>query len=156
MTQKRICECCGQRIRKLNPHVMCKQKVRLLEVLAKAYIAGDEWVKCLHGSAVRIDGELSRAPYRAEAHASRLAWFGLAEHGEVRSGLYRITPFGFDFLLGRALVPLRIWCRDGVVVERDPRMVGIASVRGVILDKAYWDSYALRQKPAPDQPELPL
>jgi len=140
------CVCCGQRIRKLNPHRMCKQKVAVLELLGKASVAGMDWVKVLEGSSIMIGGDRIHAPYRARAHASRLEWFGLAEHGETRSGLYRITKAGFAFLLGEHTVPATIYCKDGLVVERDTKMVGLNDVCNVVLDKAYWDNYRNIQK----------
>lgn len=134
-----ICECCGQKIRKLNPHRMCKQKVDLLKMLHRA--EGD-WVFVQAGYGVEINGKMERAPYRANQHASRLVWFGLAEHGPVRSGKYRITPNGVKFLAGLHEVPATIYCKDGVVVETTEKKVGIRDVRGIILDKEYWDNYA--------------
>jgi len=139
----KICECCGQKIRKLNPHRMCKHKVTVLEIMAKA----DDWVVAQHGHGVIVNGVSVRAPYRAEAHASRLVWFGLAEHGAPRSGMYRITQEGRDFLAGTHAVPKVIWCKDGLVVETDSIKVTIGSVKDVVLDKEYWDSYGAIQKP---------
>lgn len=138
-----ICPCCGQKIRKLNPHKMCKQKVDLLKILHKA---SGEWVFVQAGYGVEIKGKMERAPYRANQHASRLVWFGLAEHGPVRSGKYRITPAGVKFLAGLHEVPETIYCKDGVVVESTEKKVGIRDVKGIILDKEYWDNYALIQK----------
>ena len=114
----------------------------MLEILAKA----NDWVFVQQGFGVVTEDGTKRAPYRAQAHASRLSWFGLAEHGPVRSGLYRITPEGFAFLKGEAEVPATIWCKDGIVVERDLRMVTIGSIRNVVLDKDYWDNYWKIQK----------
>ena len=53
---------------------MCKQKVSVLEIMAKA----NDWVIAQHGHGIIVNGVSVRAPYRAEAHASRLVWFGLA------------------------------------------------------------------------------
>lgn len=140
---KGVCLCCGQKIRKLNPHIMCKQKVQMLEILGKA----NDWVKVHEGSSSMTGEGVIRAPYRARAHVSRLVWFGLAEHNEKkRSGLYRITPEGFAFLRGEHAVPDRIWCKDGDVIERGSVMVTIGSVKGVVLDKEYWDNYWREQK----------
>lgn len=137
-----ICNCCGQRLRKLNPHRMCKHKVSVLEILAKA----NDWVIAQHGHGVIVNGVPVRAPYRAEAHASRLVWFGLAEHGAPRSGLYRITQEGRNFLEGKHVVPKTIWCKDGIVVTSDPILVAIGSIKNVVLDKEYWDNYGSIQK----------
>ena len=137
-----ICSCCGQKIRKLNPHRMCKQKVKVLEILAKA----NDWVFVQHGFGAVVDGVAERAPYRVEAHASRLSWFGLAEHGPVRSGLYKVTQDGIDFLKGIHAVPAVIWCKDGKVVDTDTRMVTIHSIKDVVLDKEYWDNYPSIQR----------
>jgi hypothetical protein len=139
---KTTCKCCGQKIRKLNPHRMCKQKVLVLEILAKA----NDWVVAQHGHGIVVGGHPVRAPYRAEAHASRLVWFGLAEHGAPRSGRYRITQAGIDFLQGKHVVPKTIWCKDGVVVDSDPSLVAIGSVKNVVLDKDYWDNYGSIQR----------
>lgn len=138
----RYCEHCGQKIRKLNPHRMDKAKVGMLEILAKAHHQKEPWVKVQHGYGAQTSAGMTRAPYRAEAHASRLAWFGLAEHdGERRSGMYRITPNGMAFLFGHISVPLTIYCKDGIVVEKTEERVTIGQIRGVILDKDYWDRY---------------
>ena len=51
-----------------------------------------------------------------------------------------------DFLLGEHEVPAVIWCKDGFVIERDPEMVTIGEIRGVTLDKDYWDAYPSFQK----------
>jgi hypothetical protein len=73
-------------------------------------------------------------------------WFGLAEHGAPRSGLYRITQEGKDFLAGTHVVPKVIWCRNGVVVETDSMQVTIGSIKDIVLDKEYWDKYGAIQK----------
>lgn len=151
----RICECCGQKIRKLNPHRMDKQKVATLEILAKARIEGNEWVKMLAGDKCIVGGITKHAPYRAGEHAMRLTWFGLAEHGDRRSGLYRITPLGLQFLTGDALVHGLIYCRNGKVVETTPDLVRVSDVRGVVLDEEYWSNYAAIQKHASDDHQPP-
>ena len=137
-----ICQCCGQKIRKLNPHRMCKQKVSLLQILHQA----NDWVLVQEGYGVEIQGNMLRAPYRARAHASRLVWFGLVEHGPVRSGKYRITLEGHKFLAGLHTVPAVIYCKDGEVVESSDKKVGIREVKGVVLDKEYWDNYSQLQR----------
>ena len=127
---KTNCECCGQKIRNLNPHRMCKSKVALLEAVAKQ---GD-WVKISTGSKFQLVGD-------AAVLALRLEWFGLLEHGAQRSGLYRATKDGVSFLMGYHLVPKVIWCRDGKVVDSDTTMVSVHSVRKVVLDIEYWNNY---------------
>jgi hypothetical protein len=125
-----ICECCGQKIRKLNPHRMCKSKIALLEFIAKQ----EDWVKISTGTRKQLLGD-------AAVLALRLEWFGLVEHGPQRSGLYRATKEGIQFLRGFHQVPKIIWCRDGEVVERDTILVSVHSVKNVFLDKEYWDNY---------------
>lgn len=145
----KICECCGQTIKKLNPHRMDKQKVVMLEILAKA----NDWLMVQEGYGAYHDGKPTRAPYRARAHVSRLVWFGLAEHGAPRSGLYRITPEGFAFLKGDHMVPKTIWCRNGSVVEADTDQVSLKHIKDVVLDKEYWDNYwAIQKNPHEGQP----
>lgn len=136
------CPHCKQRIRKMNPHRMCKNKVSMLEFLAKA----NDWVFVEAGRGAVVEGQVTRAPYRAQAHCSVLTWFGLAEHGERRSGMYRVTENGIKFLRNEHQVPKVIWSRDGRVVEVDSILVGIESVRNVVLDKAYWDNYSHVQR----------
>jgi len=133
--EKHYCPYCEQKIRKLNPHRMCKAKVALLQYIAKQ---GD-WVKISTGSAKQLAGD-------AAVLALRLQWFGLVEHGERRSGLYRATPEGIDFLKGIHAVPKIIWCRSGKVVDRDTTMVTIGSVKNVVLDREYWDNYSSEQR----------
>jgi hypothetical protein len=145
--KKGHCPECGQKIRKLNPHRMDKQKVTVLEIMAKAKLDGHEWVRPLEGGQIDIGGEKVRAPYRARAHASRLVWFGLAEHDHtVRSGKYRATDLGLKFLQGVHGVPSLIYCKDGKVVEKSDMIEGVWQVKHVVFDKAYWDNYAAIQK----------
>ena len=133
--ESQVCECCGQKIRRLNPHTMCRKKVRLLEYIAKQ----NGWVKISTGSAKQLTGD-------AAVLAIRLERFGLIEHGPNRSGLYRATKNGIDFLQGKHLIPKKIWCREGRVVEKESTLVSIGSVKNVVLDKEYWDNYHLMQK----------
>jgi len=131
------CPCCHQRIRKLNPHRMCSQKVALLEQLAKV----GTWVKISTGQHRQVAGD-------AAVLVLRLVWFGLVEHDENnRSGMYRVTQNGLAFLQNNHTVPRVVWCRDGKVVDQDSEMIGINSVKNVVLDKAYWDSYWMLQQP---------
>ena len=132
MMNQKTCECCGQRIRKLNPHRMDKKKVALLELLAKH---GD-WMEVKAGRITGFNGD-------EQVFAMRLGWFGLAEHGAQRSGMYRATPAGISFLLGLLNVPRIIWCRDGQVFDKSDDMVDVYSVRHVVLDKKYWDDYSI-------------
>ena len=80
------------------------------------------------------------------AHASRLVWFGLAEHGATRSGLYKITQQGINFLAGIHSVPSIIYCKDGVVVEKSNKQVTVRDIKNIVLDKEYWDNYYMLQK----------
>jgi len=140
-----ICPHCEQKIRKLNPHRMCKNKVAMLEMLANT---GD-WVFVQAGHGAIVSGRRARAPYRAQAHCSVLVWFGLAEHSaERRSGLYRITDNGYKFLQNEHMVPQVIWSRDGRIVKEDSVLVSIGSVRNVVLNKEYWDAYPAMQRSA--------
>ena len=136
------CPQCKQKIRKMNPHHMCKNKVAMLEFLGRA----NDWVFVEAGRGAVVNGQSSRAPYRAQAHCSVLVWFGLAEHGERRSGMYSITDNGVKFLKGEHTVPKIIWSREGAIVDRDTTMVAIGSVKNVVLDKEYWDNYPSYQR----------
>ncbi len=136
------CGECGQKIRKLNPHRICKAKLAVLRVLADCHRAGHVWVRVEAGRKVKVGGDVFEVPYRAAEHAMRLVWFGLARHHGPRTGEYRITPEGREFLAGTLAVPRVIYCRDGRVRERSGDLVTVRDVRGVVLDKAYWDNYA--------------
>jgi len=138
MEQQMYCTHCNQKIRKMNPLRVCNKKVQMLEMLAKA----NDWVYVQAGHGAMVNGQMTRAPYRAQSLCSVLVWFGLAEHSpERRSGIYRITDDGFKFLQGKHLVPKTIWSLEGRIVDRDTTMVAISSVRNVVLDKDYWDNY---------------
>ncbi len=149
-----ICNGCGQSIRKLNPHHMDKKKVSVLEAIAKLNLMGHQWVLVSEG----MTGEVVvNTPYCHE-HAARLAWFELIETQARRSGLYRVTEPGLLFLCGKHEVPNVIYCRDGVVVERSKELTRINQIRSVVLDKVYWNDYAVHQKlpSSPNQRELLL
>jgi Zn finger protein HypA/HybF involved in hydrogenase expression len=126
---KTFCPHCHQKIRKLNPHRMCKSKVALLDYIAKQ----EDWVRITNVHRVSIGD--------AAVLALRLEWFGLVEHGPQRSGLYRATQQGIDFLRGLHQVPKVIWCRDGKVIEHDSVMQSVHSVKKVVFDKEYWNNY---------------
>jgi len=132
-----ICPHCEQKIRKLNPHRMCRSKIALLNYIAQQ----EDWVKISTGSPRQVAGD-------AAVLAIRLEWFGLVEHGPRRSGLYRATLNGINFLKGTHAVPKVIWCRDGRVIDRDTMLVTIGSVKHVVLDNAYWSAYPSMQRSA--------
>ena len=138
---QQICSCCNQVIRKLNPHRMDRHKVTTLEMMGKAAMQGDPWVRDQAGSGMLVGGVMLRAPYRVQAHVSRLVWFGLADHGAHRSGEYMITPEGLGFLRGIVSVPSVIHCKDGKVVKESDTRVWVSQVKNVVLDKKYWDDY---------------
>ncbi|HKZ60553.1 MAG TPA: hypothetical protein VJ547_12020 [Candidatus Thermoplasmatota archaeon] len=151
------CEACGQRIRKLNPHQMDKTKVRVLEAIARHNLVGAVWVKVLADPAAA--GARAGTPHLVtdEVHVARLRWFGLVETSVRRSGLYRATPLGIAFLRGTASVPAKIWCREGKVADESPDRVFVRDVRGVLLDKTFWDGYPAVQREAEDKKrDLPL
>ena len=138
------CPECKQKIRKMNPQRVCKKKVEMLIMLAQA----KDWVYVQAGHGTMINGQMVKGPYRAQSLCSVLVWFGLAEHSvERRSGVYRITEDGLNFLRGIHLVPKLIWSFEGQIVERDTTMVSISSVKKIVLDKAYWDNYPSLQRP---------
>ena len=141
MVEVEYCDCCGQKIRKLNPHRMCKKKVAMLEYISMSSDNGAAWVEIKSG---RIQNRGFNGD--EQVFAMRLGWFGLVEYGERRSGLYKITPDGINFLLGLHRVPKVIWCQDGKVIEKSPDTISIEDVKNVVLDKAYWDNYATQQK----------
>lgn len=142
------CPCCKQRIRPLNAHRMDKQKWEVLVALAEFAAEGHEWVKVGHGKTLSAGAKSVSTSYRAEAHVGRLKWFGLVDHKGHRTGLYKISDDGRAFLAGRLRVPEVIFCRDGEVEERSSELVSVGQVKGVVLDKAYWDTYAEEKKHA--------
>ena len=138
---QQICSCCNQVIRKLNPHRMDRHKVTTLEMMGKAAMQGDPWVRAQAGSGMLVGGVMLRAPYRVQAHTLVLTWFGLADHGAHRSGEYMITPEGLGFLRGTHSVPSIIYCRGGRVLDESATRVWVSQVKDVVLDKKYWDNY---------------
>lgn len=141
-TSKEPCAHCGE-VAALNPHRMCRQKVSALELLAKARAVGEGWCRCEHGRGLRVEetGEWLHAPYRVSEHAARLDWYGLAERRGRREGLFRVTGLGVKFLRDEIRVPERILCRAGKVRHVSIETVSVTEVRGVELDRAYWDRY---------------
>ncbi len=142
------CNGCGQKIRKLNPHSMDKSKIAILEKIAKINQAGHEWVKIQQDHSLIRPGEQKFTIQTDAVHPLRLYWFGLLDRARRRSGQYRINQRGLAFLCGKLSVPEKILCRDSEVVERDKNEVFIGDVKDVVFDRAYWDGYWKRQKPA--------
>jgi len=149
------CTTCGQRIRKLNPHRMDRQKLRTLGDIAAFNAAGSEWVKTLEAPALQVGNEKRRSTYCGRNHAERLHWFGLLDYRGHRSGEFRVNAAGMAFLAGSGRVPAKIWCRGGVVKARSQSTVCVADIRGVILDRAYWDNYAAIQHHEPPEDDMP-
>lgn len=150
-----VCETCGQKIRKLNPHRMDRSKWRVLDSMAQLHSYGTKAIKVEHGRGLVAqagnqvvtvrDGDGNRLGH-IERHVGRLVWFGLVVRvGKRRSGLYRVTEDGYKFLAGAITVPDTVYCRDGKVEEVSEERVSVSEVRGVVLDKAYWDRYAEHQ-----------
>lgn len=137
------CPCCHQKIKKLNPHRMCEQKWRLLDDIASLNLDGDEWIKVGEGHRLFVDGRLAKnTSYCAAVHARRLKWYGLIEVKGSRTAEYKVTELGYRFLAGHAKVPECIYCKGGKVVRESDEYVGVRDIKGVVLDKAYWDNYA--------------
>jgi len=139
--QDDICPHCGQKRPRHYQHRMDAAKVGVLQELARKHIAGVEWVKC------QRDSKLIRDPDREvqcdDVHALRLTWFGLVARKKIRTGLYRVTEAGWLFLHGTGRVPEVITVSRGRVLSRSDKTVCIDQVRGVILDRAYWNAYAM-------------
>lgn len=148
------CPACGQRIRPLYPHRIGRQSVAVLEAIAKLNQRGHTWVRVDAGREVSAGPDCIRTAYRAGAHAIYLSWFGLVELEHYRSGNFRVTPKGYDFLTGRASVPAIIYCRGGRVERTDPRSVWISEIDRVYFDKDYWDNYAATLGRSAEQQEL--
>ena len=130
-----FCPECKQKIRKAWGYRMCGAKVRMLDILARGAVMNEGgWMKITAGMFPEFNGN-------DQVAAMILEWYLLVEHGPVRSGLYRITMSGLDFLKGTLEVPTRIFCKDGRVFSWDDTMVTVGSVKDVFLDKAYWDAY---------------
>ncbi len=148
MSNCRVCESCGQKVRKLNPHTMDSQKIRVLQDVAKLNLKGYEWVLVKEGEALETETDdlKVRTAYRARAHASRLVWFGLLDHKGHRTGAYKVNAIGLGFLTGRLSVCKTVYCRGGLVIERSPETVRVQDVKKVVLDRPYWDNYDKLQK----------
>ena len=142
------CPRCGQRIRKLNPHRMDRAKWKLLCHFERLRRNGIKWVKVQRDGNLIKDGERFATIQCDDVHALRLTWFALAERLERRSGLYRITRSGRAFLAGLVAVPTRIWYKDGHVVRVSQTTVKVHDIKGVYLNKDYWDHYGAEQEPA--------
>jgi hypothetical protein len=126
---------------------MDRTKTELLDRIGRLNAGGHPWVK------LQRDGALIRREEREftiqvdDVHGLRLTWFGLAKRQSIRTGLYQITERGVAFLRGALTVPAKILCKDGRVIRESEQRVRLQDVRGVILDKSYWDAYRLIQEP---------
>jgi len=148
------CPTCRQTIKKLNPHRMDSDKVRMLlqialiqERAARSTETTSEWVLVKEGKPleVLVEGgpsllmETSRIPRQ---HTSRLGWYGLVDKKPgKRSGAFKMNEAGYAFIRGELSVPARIWCMDGEVIERSQDHVSISQVKNVVLSAEYWDGY---------------
>lgn len=141
MDKRPRCSCCGQVIRKENPHRMCRKKCEVLRTLARLNKEGHEWVKAQRDSSIIRANEEDSTIQIDDVHALRLTWFGLLRRKACRTGLYQITDKGKAFLKGQAHVPAKIWCKEGRVLRATEETVTVHHVIGTHLDKKYWDDY---------------
>lgn len=127
----------------LNPHQLSKAAVRVLMDCAHLHRLGCEWVRIEAGT--KMVGEGRRKPlntaYRAGAHAVYLTWFRLMESQGHRTGLWKVNERGHRFLRREARAPAKILCRNGATLYASDETISIEDVRGVVLDKDYWDRY---------------
>ncbi len=135
------CPHCEQKIKKLNPHSMCKQKVNTLAEVAMLNISGVEWVKIQRDHRRIPVDDRHRTLQQDEVYAMRLRWFGLLDSRGNRSGEVKVNELGFQFLAGKLSIPATIHCRDGEVVKVSDDRVYISDVNKVVYDKTYWDNY---------------
>lgn len=140
------CSRCRRSVPKLNPHRMDRQKWMVLDMMARLHKLGSGWIKVPQGRSLVVNGRAHEhrdgAPLgHVERHVGRLRWFGLVEWEERRSGLNRVTEAGYQFLAGHGTVPTIIYCREGVVEYETEAHVDVRAIKGVVLDKGYWDSY---------------
>jgi hypothetical protein len=142
MEHKR-CDCrfCGSG--KWYAHRMDYSKVKILKQVARLN-EKYPWVKIQQDSALIKKDEEDFTIQTDAVHASRLVWFGLLERREhKRDGFVKITQKGRDFLKGNATVPSRIWVSKGEVRETEKPEITIDKVKGIVLDKEYWDHYVV-------------
>lgn len=139
-----ICPCCDQLVRKPNVSMMDSAKVELLRILGKV----DGWVYIQAGNLVKdiATGNEYTGPYRGAQHAACLVSFRLAKRGPRRSGHYKISDLGRRFLRGEAVVPTKIWCQQGRVVDHEAGRVHLHDVANVKLTRAYWDNFSQHNK----------
>lgn len=135
-----VCPCCGRRKARVYTHRLDYSKCKVLERIAQVHARDVEWVK------VQRDGNLMKDPLSEvqadDVHALRLTWFGLLERKARRTGLYRLTPLGWKFLSGEGTAPDWITAQDGTVIQISRTLVKAAEIKGLILDRPYWDRYA--------------
>ena len=133
------CSLCGRQKPRVYRHRMDLGKFRVLEAIAGKHKNGVEWVK------VQRDGGLIRDHAQEvqadDVHALRLTWFGLLARLARRSGMYQVTPAGWKFLAGSVGVPEWIEERGGEICAKSLSTVGVREVKGVVLDRDYWDRY---------------
>lgn len=139
---KEPCFACGE-TSALQPHRMDASKVDTLGKIAQLMACGNEWARVERGSLMigLATGDRRSTDYCAAEHAMRASWFGLTERSAPRQTNWRVTPLGFQFLHGQIEVPAKILCRKARTVYTSRETVRLSDVRGVKLDKAYWDAY---------------
>ena len=140
-----ICPCCGHS-EKWYAHRMDYSKIKVLKQIAKINQT-HTWVKIQQDSSLIKDDEKEYTLQTDAVHASRLYWYGLLDKKSSREGLVKINENGLDFLSGKIKVPCKIWVCKGELKGSEDPAVSINQVRGIILDKNYWDKYSMVSKP---------
>lgn len=134
------CECCGQVVRKAYPHRMDRSKIEILKQIAQLNRTYT-WIKLQQDGRLISDEERPRTIQCDAVHGCRLFWFKLLDYKGPRTGMYRVNQRGLDFLRGNLTVPERIWCLGGQVERKSFDEVSIDQIKGVVLNKQYWDGY---------------
>lgn len=137
-----ICPRCNQKLRRLNKHRMDKKKFSVLCGIATRHKAGHPAVKVQVDPKLIPAHEMEQTMQTDSVHFNRLKWFKLIEPIGERTGFYKMTQLGWDFLAGRASVPSFILCREGEVVKDSGVPVTVNEIKNLVLDKDYWDRYS--------------
>lgn len=143
-TKFEMCPCCEQRIRKPYARRMCRMTIQIMREIAEIN-RRHEWAKLQQDHKLIKDDERDWTIQTDATHGRIPRLYGLLDYHGNNSGKFKINRKGVRFLQGLELIPSRLWLLGKEVHSRtaEEELVSIEDVKGVILDKAYWDAYPL-------------
>jgi len=137
-----VCPCCMRKVDVPNAYPLSSRHVGILDRVARINARGFEWARVQRSKRI-ADKDLARTVQDDDSYALRLLLWGLLISKGHRSGEYKISQAGLNFLAGTLAVPSIVYAIGKKVIRMAPTKLFVDEVRRVKIDKEFYDNYAL-------------